>query len=129
LLGGGRCHNRHSLGDLRRESARPESLRRAQIIVLDNLSAHKSERAKELIEERGCQLLLYLPAYSSPEFNPIEEAFSKIKSALRKAQARNREALVEALGVAIWAVTTRDAHGFFEHGGYHLPVHLLSNTL
>jgi transposase len=104
------------------------SLRRAQIIVLDNLSAHKSERAKELIEERGCQLL-YLPAYSSPEFNPIEEAFSKIKSALRKAQARTREALVEALGVAIWAVTTRDAHGFFEPGGYHLPVHLLSNTL
>ena len=99
------------------------SLRRAQIIVLDNLSAHKSERAKELIEERGCQLL-YLPAYA-PDFNPIEEAFSKIKSALRKAQARNREALVEALGVAIWAVTTRDAHGFFEHGGYHLPVHLL----
>ena len=99
------------------------SLRRGQIIVLDNLSAHKSERAKELIEERGCQLL-YLPAYS-PDFNPIEEAFSKIKSALRKAQARNREALVEALGVAISAVTTRDAHGFFEHGGYHLPVHLL----
>jgi transposase len=99
------------------------SLRRGQIIVLDNLSAHKSERAKELIEERGCQLL-YLPAYS-PDFNPIEETFSKIKSALRKAQARNREALVEALGVAIWAVTTRDAHGFFEHGGYHLPVHLL----
>ena len=61
------------------------SLRRGQIIVLDNLSAHKSERAKELIEERGCQLL-YLPAYSSPEFNAIEEAFSKIKSALRKAQ-------------------------------------------
>ena len=52
MLGGGRCHNRHSLGDLRRESARPETLRRAQIIVLDNLSAHKSERAKELIEER-----------------------------------------------------------------------------
>ncbi len=99
------------------------SLRRGQIIVLDNLSAHKNERAKELIEERGCQLL-YLPAYS-PDFNPIEEAFSKIKSALRKAQARNREALVEALGVAISAVTTRDAHGFFEHGGYHLPVHLL----
>ena len=65
------------------------SLRRAQIIVLDNLSAHKSERAKELIEERGCQLL-YLPAYSSPEFNPIEEAFSKIKSALRKAPKPER---------------------------------------
>ena len=89
------------------------NLQSGQVVVVDNLSAHKSERAKELIEERGCQLLLYLPAYSSPEFNPIEEAFSKIKSALRKAQARNREALVEALGVAIWAVTTRDAHGFF----------------
>ena len=100
------------------------SLRRGQIIVLDNLSAHKSERAKELIEERGCQIL-YLPVYSSPDFNPIEEAFSKIKGALRKAQARTREALIEALGVAISAVTTRDAHGFFEHGGYHLPVHLL----
>jgi transposase len=100
------------------------SLRRGQIIVLDNLSAHKSERAKELIEERGCQIL-YLPVYSSPDFNPIEEAFSKIKGALRKAQARTREALIEALGVAISAVTTRDAHCFFEHGGYHLPVHLL----
>jgi transposase len=102
------------------------SLRRGQIIVLDNLSAHKSERTKEeLIQERGCQLLLYLPAYSSPDLNPIEEAFSKIKGALRKVQARTREALIEALGVAISAVTTRDAYSFFEHGGYRLPVHLL----
>jgi transposase len=99
------------------------SLRRGQIVVVDNLSAHKSERARELVEERGCQLL-YLPAYS-PDFNPIEEAFSKIKGALRKAQARTRQALIEALGVAISAVTARDAHGFFEHGGYHLPVQLL----
>jgi transposase len=101
------------------------SLRGEQIVVVDNLGAHKSERTKELIEGRSCQLLLYLPAYYSPDFNPIEEAFSKIKGALRKAQARTREALIEALGVAISAVTTRDAHGFFEHGGYHLPVHLL----
>ncbi len=100
------------------------SLRRGQIVVLDNLGAHKSERARELIEERGCQLLLYLPAYS-PDFNPIEEAFSKIKGALREAQARTREALIEALGVAISAVTGRDARGFFEHGGYRLPVHPL----
>lgn len=99
------------------------SLRRGQIIVVDNLGAHKSERARELIEERGCELL-YLPPYS-PDFNPIEEAFSKIKGALRKAQARTREALIEALGVAISAVTARDAQGFFYHGGYHLPVHLL----
>jgi transposase len=99
------------------------SLRRGQIVVLDNLGAHKSERARKLIEGRGCQLL-FLPPYS-PDFNPIEEAFSKIKGALRKAQARTREALIEALGVAISAVTARDARGFFEHGGYHLPVQLL----
>ena len=99
------------------------SLRHEQIVVLDNLGAHKSERVRELIEGRGCQLL-FLPPYS-PDFNPIEEAFSKIKGALRKAQAQTREALIEALGVAISAVTARDAQGFFEHDGYHLPVHLL----
>jgi transposase len=98
-------------------------LRYRQIVVVDNLGAHKSERARELIEERGCQLL-YLPPYS-PDFNPIEEAFSKIKEVLRKAGARTRKALIEALRVAISAVTARDARGFFEHGGYHLPVQLL----
>lgn len=99
------------------------SLRHGQIVVVDNLGAHKGERVRELLEERGCRLL-YLPPYS-PDFNPIEEAFSKIKGALRKAGARTREALIEALGVAISAVTARDARGFFEHGGYHLPVQLL----
>jgi transposase len=98
------------------------SLRHEQIVVLDNLGAHKSERVRQLIEGRGCQLL-FLPPYS-PDFNPIEEAFSKIKGALRKAQARTREVLIEALGAAISAVTARDAWGFFEHGGYHLRVHL-----
>jgi transposase len=99
------------------------SLRGGQIVVLDNLGAHKSERVRELIEGRGCQLL-FLPPYS-PDFNPIEEAFSKIKGALRKVGARTREALIEALGVAISAVTARDARGFFEHSGYCLPVQLL----
>jgi transposase len=99
------------------------TLRCGQIIVLDNLGAHKSERARELIEGRGCQVL-FLPPYS-PDLNPIEEAFSKIKGTLRKAGARTRQALIEALGVAISAVTAMDARGFFEHGGYHLPVHLL----
>ena len=99
------------------------NLRRGQIVVVDNLGAHKSEKVRELIQERGCKLL-YLPPYS-PDFNPIEEAFSKIKGALRKAQARTREALIEALGVAISAITARDARGFFEHGGYHLPVQFL----
>jgi transposase len=105
------------------EKALAPSLRRGQIVVLDNLGAHKGAKVRELIEERGCQLL-YLPPYS-PDFNPIEEAFSKIKGALRKAQARTREALIEALGAAISAITVRDAQGFFEHGGYHLPLQLL----
>jgi transposase len=99
------------------------TLKSGQIIVVDNLSAHKGERVRELIEARGCELL-YLPPYS-PDFNPIEEAFSKIKGLLRKAQARSREALVEALGRAISAVSAMDARGFFKHSGYRLPVHLL----
>jgi transposase len=99
------------------------TLKRGQIIVVDNLNAHKGERVRELIEERGCELL-YLPPYS-PDFNPLEEAFSKIKGLLRNAQARSREALVEALGRAISAISAMDARGFFKHGGYRLPVHLL----
>jgi transposase len=92
------------------------SLRRGQIVVMDNLSVHKGERIKELIEERGCELL-YLPPYS-PDLNPIEEAFSKIKRILRKAEARSREALIEAMGKALDAITSQDARGFFEHCGY-----------
>jgi transposase len=91
-----------------------------QIVVMDNLSAHKGERVRELIEARGCELL-YLPPYS-PDLNPIEEAFAKIKGVLRKAEARNREALIEAIGQAISAVTAQDVSGFFEHCGYGLSV-------
>jgi transposase len=83
---------------------------------MDNLSAHKGERVKELIEDKGCEIL-YLPSYW-PDLNPIEEAFSKIKGILRKIGARGREALVEALGVALNAVSAQDALGFFEHCGY-----------
>ncbi len=92
------------------------TLRPGHLVVMDNLSAHKGKRVKELIEGKGCQLL-YLPSYS-PDLNPIEEAFSKIKGILRKIGARGREALVEALGVALNAVTDQDALGFFEHCGY-----------
>jgi transposase len=99
------------------------ALRSGRVVVMDNLSAHKGERIKELIEGQGCQLL-YLPAYS-PDFNPIEEAFSKIKGLVRKAEARTREALVEAIGKALSAVTSRDARGFFEHCGYRMPVQSL----
>ena len=76
-----------------------------------------------MIEERGCELV-YLPPYS-PDFNPIEEAFSKIKRLLRKVEARTREALVEAVGAAISAVTVSDARGFFDHCGYGIPVQSL----
>jgi transposase len=76
-----------------------------------------------LIEGRGCQLV-YLPSYS-PDFNPIEEAFSKIKGLVRKAEARTKEALVEAIGSALSAITSRDARNFFEHCGYRMSVQSL----
>jgi transposase len=96
------------------------SLRGGQLVVMDNLSSHRGKRVRELIEARGCQLV-YLPPYS-PDLNPIEEAFSKIKGLIRKAEARTREALVEAMGAAISAITARDAHSFFKHCGYATPV-------
>ncbi len=96
------------------------SLQAGQVVVMDNLSAHKGERVKELIEQRGCELL-YLPPYS-PDLNPIEEAFSKVKRILRKIESRTREALVEAIGAAISIVTAKDALGFFEHCGYRALV-------
>jgi transposase len=87
-----------------------------RIVVMDNLASHKGSRIRELIEGRGCELM-YLPPYS-PDLNPIEEAFSKLKALLRKAGARTREALLEAIGRALDALTASDARGFFEHRGY-----------
>jgi transposase len=96
------------------------TLEAGRVVVMDNLTAHKGARVRELIEERGCELI-YLPPYS-PDLNPIEEAFSKIKGLMRKAGARTREALVEAMGVAISAISAGDARGFFEHCGYRTLV-------
>ena len=73
-----------------------------QMVVMDNLFAHKGGRVKEIIEGRGCELV-YLAPYS-PDFNPIEQAFSKVKGLLRRARARTREALIEAMGLALEAV-------------------------
>ena len=92
------------------------TLRAGQVVIMDNLSAHKGERVRKLIEDRGCALL-YLPPYS-PDLNPIEEAFSKVKRLLRVIGARTKEALVEAIGKALDVVGTRDAKGFFTHCGY-----------
>ncbi len=92
------------------------ALKPAQIVIMDNLSAHKGSKIRELIEAQGCELL-FLPPYS-PDLNPIEEAFAKVKALLRRMGARTRETLVEAMGWALEAVTVRDARGFFEHCGY-----------
>lgn len=92
------------------------SLHTGEIVVMDNLGAHRPKRIRELIEGQGCELL-YLPAYS-PDYNPIEEAFAKIKNLLRGAAARTKDTLVEAMGAALSAVTAEDARGFFEHAGY-----------
>lgn len=99
-------------------------LKPGQIVVMDNLQVHKMKRVRELIEGRGCSLV-FLPSYS-PDFNPIEEAFSKVKTLLRKAKARSFEALVEATGATLSAVSEQDALGFFAHCGYATPrVHSL----
>ncbi len=94
-------------------------LRSGQIVLMDNLSVHKSGWVRELIEEKGCRLWL-LPSYS-PDFNPIEEAFSKVKGLLRKAKARTLQALFEATAEALRAVSKEDARGYFEHCGYGTP--------
>jgi transposase len=99
------------------------SLQAGQVVVMDNLSAHKGSKVRELIESRGCELI-YLPPYS-PEYNPIEEAFAKLKALLRKAGARSREVLIEAMGLALEALTARDARNFFEHRGYRALDQLL----
>ncbi|MBA3390290.1 MAG: transposase [Rubrobacter sp.] len=85
-------------------------------MLLDNLGAHKTERVRELIEARGARVW-FLPAYS-PDLNPIEEAFPKVKALLKKAAARTKEALVEAMAGALAAVTPEDARGWFAHSGY-----------
>ena len=91
-------------------------LKPGQIVVMENLSAHKGDRVREIAEGRGCELL-YLPTYSL-DFSPIEQAFSKVKGLLRLTEARTRASLIEAMGRAPSGVTVRDARGFFEHCGY-----------
>jgi transposase len=107
-----------SFGIYMREILAP-TLKAGQIVLMDNLSVHKGKWVRELIEQKGCQLWL-LPPYS-PEFNPIEEAFSKVKTLLRKAKARALEALFEATEEALLAVSAEDARGYFAHCGYAVP--------
>ncbi len=89
-----------------------------QIVVMDNLSVHKDKRVAPLIAGVGCRLV-YLPAYS-PDLTPIEQAFSKIKTFLRRVEARTREALEGAIGAALGTITAADAAGWFTACGYRL---------
>ena len=95
------------------------TLRPGQIVVLDNLSAHKSADARTALEAVGARLL-FLPAYS-PDFNPIELAFAKVKERLRAAAERSPDGLVAATAIAIDAVTAADARSFYAHCGFDLP--------
>ena len=92
------------------------TLKEGQVVVLDGLGAHRTEKVRELVEGRGADLV-FLPSYS-PDLNPIEEAFSKIKGKVRKVGARTREALEEAIAVALCALTPEDVTGWFAHAGY-----------
>jgi transposase len=94
------------------------TLRKGDIVVMDNLPTHKVSGISELIKKAGAKLL-YLPPYS-PDYNPIEKMWSKIKSILRKMKARSKEDLTEALTVAFNEISSSDAHGWFESCGYGL---------
>jgi hypothetical protein len=100
------------LPELRR--SRPDAL-----LVMDNLPAHKAPRIRALLDRSGFAYR-YLPAYS-PDLNPIEPAWAKVKAELRRVAARTADALHEALGPALASITPQDAAGFFRHAGYTRP--------
>jgi transposase len=94
------------------------TLEAGQVVVVDNLGAHRAAEVRGVVEARGATLL-YLPSYS-PDLNPIELAFGTLKAALRKAEARTREALEAAIRAALAAITPAQIRGFFAHCGYLL---------
>ena len=94
------------------------SLQPGQTVVLDNLSVHKSAHARRLIEAAGCRLV-FLPTYS-PDFNPIEQAFAKLKGLLRRAEARTVAAILTATQHHYADITPADTRGFFREAGYFL---------
>ncbi len=98
------------------ESCLVPALEAGDILIMDNLPAHKSARITQAVEDAGCELV-YLPPYS-PDFNPIENLWSKVKAILRETAARTFEALVDGVGDALKAITLDDCEGYFEHCGY-----------
>ena len=95
------------------------TLNAGDVVILDNLSSHKVTGVREMIEARGARLL-YLPPYS-PDLNPIEQAFAKLKALLRKAAARSIDALWTAIGDAIPRFQPKECVNFFAEAGYVLP--------
>jgi len=92
------------------------ALHAGDILVMDNLPAHKSVRVTEAVEGAGCTLV-YLPPYS-PDFNPIENMWSKVKAILRSLGARTFDTVVDAVAKALHAITPDDCEGYFRHCGY-----------
>jgi transposase len=92
------------------------TLRPGDIVVMDNLSCHKTAEVGRLIRQAGAEVR-HLPAYS-PDLNPIEAMFSKVKGSLRSAAARTVDALIGAMGDALRSVTTGNILGWFRHSGY-----------
>ena len=92
------------------------TLKAGDIVVLDNLSAHKNQEVRDLTESVGAELW-FLPPYS-PDLNPIEKMWSKIKSILRTLKARTEKALIDAIAKALDAITANDVKGWFESCGY-----------
>ena len=99
------------------------TLRPGQIVLWDNLAVHKNVAIRQLIEAAGCQVR-FLPPYS-PDFSPIEQAFSKLKTTLRQTGARTRPALEDAIAAGLDTITAHDAAAWFRHCGYALPEQLL----
>jgi transposase len=92
------------------------TLRPGDIVICDNLAAHRDVQAQQLIEARGAELR-FLPAYS-PDLNPIEMMWSKVKAHLRQAKARTDPQLLAAIDEGLQSVCSQDAQGFFRHAGY-----------
>jgi transposase len=98
------------------ESTLVVELNAGDIVIMDNLPVHKSRRVADAIAAVGC-ILVFLPPYS-PDLNPIEPMWSKVKLSLRKAAARTFDAVVAVTGDALRAITTEDCDGYFSHCGY-----------
>jgi len=92
------------------------TLRPGQIVIMDNLSSHKTDKVEQLITSVECQLV-FLPAYS-PDLSPIEEAFSKLKAFSRRCRCQTIPDLIQAIAQGLGKITANDAKGWFAHAGF-----------